>query len=79
MVTNTNINQISHSKEDLLLLNNKPGLGSNWIKDINSLKDNIKYVLYPTGDAGLFGRLYMPLDINTKLTTEIIIKHNLWI
>ena len=79
MDTNTNNNRIIYSKEDLLLLNKKPGLGCNWIKDIHNLDDNIKYVLYPTGDAGLSGRLYMPLPINTKLTTEIKDKHNLWI
>jgi len=68
----------THSKSDLLALNNGP-LFSKCIINIENIKDNEQAKLYPTGDAGWRGRIYVALPATLVLTSEIIVKFNIWL
>jgi hypothetical protein len=50
-------------------------LGRNWIINIENIQDNAN--IYPTGDASLYGRIYVALS--GELTEELIIKYNIWV
>ena len=62
------------SKAQLLEMNDGP-LGRNWIINIENIQDNAN--IYPTGDASLYGRIYVALS--GELTEELIRKYNIWV
>ena len=65
-----------YSKAQLIKMNSS-SLGINWIKNIENIQDNAK--IYPTGNATLYGRIYVALNANVELTEEIIKKYNIWV
>lgn len=67
------------SKSELLAMNANKQFGLNWIRNIENIKDNEKAKLYPTGDSGMSGKLYVALQATLVLTSEIIAKFNIWL
>jgi hypothetical protein len=51
-------------------MNLDPLFGSSWIKNVDKLDINKKYILYATGDADLSGRKYIAVPANKNLTEE---------
>ena len=66
----------TYTKAQLMDMNNSPGnFGTNWIKNINTIKGNEVAHIYPTGDASSWGRMYVALPTTLKITNEI---RNYW-
>lgn len=69
-----------YTKAQLSAMNSNIILGSNWIKNIENIKENEEAILYSTGDAGLSsGRIYIALPASTILTIAIIKQYNIWL
>jgi len=62
-----------YSKAELIEMNRGP-LGHNWILNIENIQDYAN--IYPTGNASLYGRIYVAL---VELTEELIEKYNIWV
>jgi len=58
------------NKSQLQCMNLDPLFGSSWIKNVDKLDINKKYILYATGDADLSGRKYIAVPANKNLTEE---------
>ena len=69
----------THTKARLLEMNSDRTLGFNWIKNIDNIKDDELAKIYPTGDAGWFGRIYIVFPANKVLTSEEITRYNIWL
>jgi len=73
-----NNNMKKHTKSNLLEMN-RSSFGVNWIRNIDNIKDTELAYIYPTGDAGLSGRLYYAWPVNILLTKDDIVKYNIWL
>ena len=59
------------SKSQLRKLNNNQRYGSEWIRNIDELKEGTQYILYRTSQYKMYsGRLYVALPKNKTLTIE---------
>ena len=52
---------------------------SKCITNIDNIRDTERGRLYPTGNAGLYGRIYIALPSNLVITPEIKNRYNLWL
>ncbi len=69
----------THTKARLLEMNSDRTLGFNWIKNIDNIKDDELAKIYATGDAGWSGRMYIAFPANKVLTSDEIIRYNIWL
>ena len=70
---------VTHTKAKLLEMNKSTKLGFNWIKNIENIKDDEEAIIYPTGDAGFSGRIYIAFPATFVLTDDIIKQYNIWL
>ena len=52
---------------------------SRCITNINAITDTETARLYPTGNAGFSGRIYIALPSRLEITPEIENRYNLWL
>lgn len=69
---------IFYTKTQLKKMNSDPTVGINWIKNIETIKENEKAKIYATGDCSLSGRFYIALPATTQLTPSLRTKYNLF-
>ena len=69
---------ILYTKTQLKKMNSDPTLGINWIKNIETIKENEEAKIYATGNCSLSGRFYIALPATTQLTPSLRTKYNLF-
>ena len=67
---------ITYTKPELIAMNSSYPW-TKCITNINNIQDTESAKLYPTGNAGFCGRIYIALPSNLELTPYIIKKYNL--
>ena len=67
-----------YTKSQLKKMNSDPTLGINWIKNIETIKENEEAKIYATMNCSLSGRFYIALPATTQLTPSLRTKYNLF-